>query len=79
MVGNVNNVYSVFSLRILIAGVRSDVTGEYFEKGSTSNQKNSHRIPNISWRFMYSKRRILRSLMANIKHPAIGIPNWEKQ
>ena len=28
-----------FSLRILVAGERGNVTGEYFERGSTSEKK----------------------------------------
>ena len=43
------------------------------KKAPCRNKKNSHRLPNISWRFLYSKRKILRSLMAN-KYPTIGIP-----
>ena len=33
---NHNYTYSGFSLRILVAGERCNVTGEYFERGSTS-------------------------------------------
>ena len=64
--------FSGFSLRILVAGVRWNVTGEYFEKGSTSKKKNTHRLANIVWRFLFSKRRILQSLMPN-KHPAFSL------
>ena len=31
--------YTGFSLRILVAGERCNVTGEYFERGSTSEYK----------------------------------------
>ena len=43
-----------FSLRIVVAGERCNVTGAYFERGPMSEEKNSHRLPNIC-------RRILRS------------------
>ena len=42
---NLSIVYSIhlyqsgFSLRILVAGERCNVTGEYFERGSTSEYK----------------------------------------
>ena len=49
----------------IVEGVRCNVTGEYFEKGSTSEKKNCHWLPKISVRFLGSKPRILRSLMAN--------------
>ena len=54
----------------IVAGVRCNVTGEYFEKGSTSEKKIviGYRI---SVRFLGSKPRILRSLMAN-KHPVMS-------
>ena len=46
---------SGFSLRILVAGERFNVTGDYFERGSTSEYKNSRWLPNIFRRIMCSK------------------------
>ena len=54
-----------FSLRILVAGERCNVTGEYSERGSTSEKKNSHRLPNVSRRNLRSKQRIVRCPMPN--------------
>ena len=34
--GTLQDLYSGFSLRILVAGERCNVTGKYFERGSTS-------------------------------------------
>ena len=57
-----------FSLRILVAGERGNVTGEYFERGSTSEKKNSYRLLNVCWRILHGKWRILQSPMPN-EHP----------
>ena len=35
-------------------------------------KKNTHRLANIVWRFLFSKRKILQSLMPN-KHPAFSL------
>ena len=39
IVYSINLYQSGFSLRILVAGERCNVTGEYFERGSTSEYK----------------------------------------
>ena len=57
----------------IVAGVRCNVTGEYFEKGSTSEKKKFHWLPKISLRFLGSKPRIIRSLMPN-KYPVMSTP-----
>ena len=57
---------SEFSLRILVAGERFNVTGEYFERGSTSEYKK--RLTNVIRRILRRKRRILRSPMPNEHH-----------
>ena len=50
-----------FSLRILGAGERCNLAGEYFERGSMSEQKNGLRLWNVS-------QRIIRSSVPN-EHP----------
>ena len=50
-----------FSLRILGAGEWCNLTGEYFERGSMSEQKNGLRLWNVS-------QRIIRSPVPN-EHP----------
>ena len=62
-----------FSLRILVAGERCNVTGEYFERG-LHQRENSHTLLIVSRRIQRSKRRILRSPMPN-EHPAPPGPN----
>ena len=49
-----------FSLRILVARERCNITGECFEKGSRF-----HRLPNISHRFLHRKQIILHSPLPN--------------
>ena len=55
----------MFSLRILVAGDRCNITGEYFEKKAPRLNKNCPRLSNISRRILRSKQRILQSLMPN--------------
>ena len=61
------SLVSVFSLRLLVAGERCNITGEYFQ-GVPLSEKICHRLPNVSWRILHSKRRILRS-PAPSEHP----------
>ena len=67
---NLSIVYSIhlyesgFSLRILVAGERCNVTEEYFESGSKSEYKIVIGYRTFA-RIMRNKRRILRSPMPN--------------
>ena len=38
-IDQIRNTFAGFSLRILVAGERCNVTGEHFERGSTSEKK----------------------------------------
>ena len=58
-------MYPRFSLTILVAGERCNVRGEYFERGSTSELKNSHGLPNVRQRILRNIWRILQSPMVN--------------
>ena len=61
------SLVSAFSLRLLVAGERCNITGEYFQ-GVPCLNKICHRLLNISWRILHSKRRILWS-PAPSEHP----------
>ena len=46
-------------------GKKCNVTEKYFERISMSELKNSHKLLNVSWRILCSKRSILRFTMPN--------------